>query len=104
MLAKGNMNSGLNQAVLRCSLRTSATWPCFTASVKSFAQFVHSQKCSIALLFKGNPKNRPPSRRISTLGQFGLAHFEIMAPIRSDSRLQRNWTRRPEEMSPAGAS
>jgi hypothetical protein len=26
----------------------------------------------------GNPKNLPPSSRISSLGQFGLAHLDIM--------------------------
>jgi hypothetical protein len=39
---------------------------------------MHSQKCSMVFPLVANPKNLPPSNRISILEHAGLAHFWIM--------------------------
>lgn len=39
---------------------------------------MHNQKCSTESVPVRKPKNLPPSIRMSSLGHFGLAHFEII--------------------------
>src|SRR5437764_13232555 len=63
---------------LGCGRWTNCTFPCSCFRVKFLEQLTHNQKCSIPFLEVGNPKNLPPSRRISSLEHFGLAHFEII--------------------------
>lgn len=69
---------GKVQAVF-LSLRSNSTRSSMCRRVKFLAQLLQSQKFSIALSFVGNPKNLPPSMRMSILEHCGLAHFEIMS-------------------------
>jgi hypothetical protein len=48
---------------------------------------MQSQKCSIRLADVGNPKNRPPSIRMSNREQRGLAHLEIIQLAQENTHL-----------------
>jgi hypothetical protein len=52
--------------------------------VKFREQSTQSQKCSIDIGRVWKPKNLPPSKRMSCLGHFGLAHLEIIKAEKAD--------------------